>query len=149
MDPARTFGPDMISLDFGAYWVYVAGPIGGAVVAVVRCVRAARCGRRLVGVPVQRRVRCSPRPTSPASHEAGRARRRPGEVFVAGRAVAQVHGYPPEAHLRVVPAELSLGVTVQQHERKLAACISHFGGQQIIEPARTESGSGPDMAGWM
>src|SRR6195952_827951 len=34
MNPARTFGPDLISLDFGAYWVYVAGPIAGAVVAV-------------------------------------------------------------------------------------------------------------------
>jgi aquaporin Z len=34
MNPARTFGPDMISLDFGAYWVYLAGPIAGAVVAV-------------------------------------------------------------------------------------------------------------------
>lgn len=34
MNPARTFGPDLVSLDFGAYWVYVAGPILGAVVAV-------------------------------------------------------------------------------------------------------------------
>ncbi len=34
MNPARTFGPDVVSLDFTSYWVYVAGPIGGAVVAV-------------------------------------------------------------------------------------------------------------------
>ncbi len=34
MNPARTFGPDMVSLDFGAYWVYVAGPLAGAVIAV-------------------------------------------------------------------------------------------------------------------
>lgn len=34
MNPARTFGPDLISLDFDAYWVYVAGPILGAIVAV-------------------------------------------------------------------------------------------------------------------
>lgn len=34
MNPARTFGPDMVSLDFGAYWVYVVGPIAGAVAAV-------------------------------------------------------------------------------------------------------------------
>ncbi|MGS0687712.1 MIP/aquaporin family protein [Nakamurella sp. GG22] len=34
MNPARTFGPDMVSLDFSAYWVYVAGPLAGAVIAV-------------------------------------------------------------------------------------------------------------------
>lgn len=34
MNPARTFGPDLVSLDFTHYWVYVAGPLIGAVVAV-------------------------------------------------------------------------------------------------------------------
>jgi aquaporin Z len=34
MNPARTFGPDAISADFTSYWVYVAGPILGAVFAV-------------------------------------------------------------------------------------------------------------------
>lgn len=34
MNPARTFGPDLISLNFDAYWVYVAGPILGAIIAV-------------------------------------------------------------------------------------------------------------------
>src|SRR6478752_4370308 len=34
MNPGRTFGPDLISLNFDAYWVYVAGPILGAIVAV-------------------------------------------------------------------------------------------------------------------
>ncbi|MCC2030595.1 MIP/aquaporin family protein [Microbacterium allomyrinae] len=34
MNPARTFGPDLISLDFSQYWVYVAGPVVGAVLAV-------------------------------------------------------------------------------------------------------------------
>ncbi len=34
MNPARTFGPDAISADFGSYWVYVAGPLVGAVIAV-------------------------------------------------------------------------------------------------------------------
>ena len=34
MNPARTFGPDLISADFSAYWVYVAGPLLGAVLAV-------------------------------------------------------------------------------------------------------------------
>jgi aquaporin Z len=34
MNPARTFGPDLIGRDFSDYWVYVAGPIAGAAVAV-------------------------------------------------------------------------------------------------------------------
>ena len=35
MNPARTFGPDLAGLDFTDYWVYVAGPITGAVIAVL------------------------------------------------------------------------------------------------------------------
>ncbi|MGO4104282.1 MIP/aquaporin family protein [Leifsonia sp. YAF41] len=34
MNPARTFGPDLASGDFSSYWVYAAGPVAGAVVAV-------------------------------------------------------------------------------------------------------------------
>lgn len=34
MNPARTFGPDLVGTDFTAYWVYVLGPLIGAVVAV-------------------------------------------------------------------------------------------------------------------
>ncbi len=34
MNPARTFGPDLVSLTFTDYWVYVAGPIAGAALAV-------------------------------------------------------------------------------------------------------------------
>jgi aquaporin Z len=34
MNPARTFGPDAISGNFGSYWVYVAGPLLGACIAV-------------------------------------------------------------------------------------------------------------------
>ncbi|RKR30492.1 MIP/aquaporin family protein [Arthrobacter oryzae] len=34
MNPARTFGPDLASGNFTDYWVYVAGPLAGAVVAV-------------------------------------------------------------------------------------------------------------------
>jgi len=34
MNPARTFGPDLVGRDFTQYWVYVAGPLTGAVIAV-------------------------------------------------------------------------------------------------------------------
>ena len=34
MNPARTFGPDLVGTDFTSYWVYVAGPLVGVVVAV-------------------------------------------------------------------------------------------------------------------
>jgi aquaporin Z len=33
MNPARTFGPDLASGTFTSYWVYVAGPVAGAVIA--------------------------------------------------------------------------------------------------------------------
>jgi aquaporin Z len=35
MNPARTFGPDLVGRTFTDYWVYVAGPLLGAVFAVV------------------------------------------------------------------------------------------------------------------
>jgi aquaporin Z len=34
MNPARTFGPDLVAADFSAYWVYLAGPLLGAAIAV-------------------------------------------------------------------------------------------------------------------
>ena len=34
MNPARTFGPDLASATFTSYWVYIAGLIAGAVLAV-------------------------------------------------------------------------------------------------------------------
>jgi aquaporin Z len=35
MNPARSLGPDIVSVDFTGWWVYVAGPVTGAFVAVV------------------------------------------------------------------------------------------------------------------
>src|SRR3974390_63941 len=34
MNPARTFGPDLVGVDFSDYWVYIAGPLAGAALAV-------------------------------------------------------------------------------------------------------------------
>ena len=34
MNPARTFGPNLVGTDFTSYWVYVAGPLAGAILAV-------------------------------------------------------------------------------------------------------------------
>jgi aquaporin Z len=34
MNPARTFGPDLVGADFADYWVYIVGPLAGAVIAV-------------------------------------------------------------------------------------------------------------------
>jgi len=34
MNPARSFGPDLVNWDFSNYWVYVAGPLLGAGIAV-------------------------------------------------------------------------------------------------------------------
>ena len=34
MNPARTFGPNLVGADFTQYWVYVAGPLVGAALAV-------------------------------------------------------------------------------------------------------------------
>jgi aquaporin Z len=35
MNPARTFGPDLVARTFTDYWVYVAGPLTGAAAAVL------------------------------------------------------------------------------------------------------------------
>src|SRR5258705_3225330 len=34
MNPARTFGPDLVGLNFSEYWIYILGPLTGAVIAV-------------------------------------------------------------------------------------------------------------------
>ncbi len=34
MNPARSFGPDLALRDFSHFWLYVVGPLAGAVIAV-------------------------------------------------------------------------------------------------------------------
>jgi aquaporin Z len=35
MNPARTLGPDIVGNDYTGWWVYVAGPVIGAAIAVM------------------------------------------------------------------------------------------------------------------
>ena len=35
MNPARSLGPDIVGVDFTGWWVYVAGPVIGALIAVL------------------------------------------------------------------------------------------------------------------
>ena len=69
MNPARTFGPDLVSTTFTSYWVYIAGPIAGAAIAVgIAFVLRGRGGadKPASGPP---KATSSPRATSPASPE--------------------------------------------------------------------------------
>jgi aquaporin Z len=34
MNPARSFGPDLVRGDFSGYWIYIVGPLVGALLAV-------------------------------------------------------------------------------------------------------------------
>ena len=50
MNPARTFGPDLVGKTFTGYWVYIAGPIAGAVLAVIIAFVSTWSGWRQVGL---------------------------------------------------------------------------------------------------
>ena len=77
MNPARTFGPDLVGADFTAYWVYVAGPLLGAVIAVgCAFVLRGRGGGRAgsggrAGRPVHRRGKPRPAIAEPPAPPCG------------------------------------------------------------------------------
>jgi aquaporin Z len=64
MNPARSFAPDVLRWDFTSFWVYVVGPLAGALLAVMfaRVLRGRggdpgglRAGQGMLGRRVQRR----------------------------------------------------------------------------------------------
>ena len=68
MNPARTFGPAAVGADFSSYWVYVAGPLVGAALAVgIAFVLRGRGGSRSASPPP--RANCPPTPSDPTSAE--------------------------------------------------------------------------------
>jgi aquaporin Z len=54
MNPARSFGPAAVGADFSSYWVYVAGPLFGAALAVgIAFVLRGRGGSRSASTAAQ------------------------------------------------------------------------------------------------
>ena len=76
MNPARTFGPDLVGADFTTYWVYVAGPLAGAVVAVGTAfvLRGRGGGRAGSGAAQGASTPRSPDPIRPRSRRSSGAR---------------------------------------------------------------------------
>ena len=69
MNPARTFGPDLVGADFHAYWVYVAGPTRGRGRRRRRCVRPPRAAAAAEPAPAQHKAHSEKRSRTPLRPE--------------------------------------------------------------------------------
>ncbi len=78
MNPARTFGPDLVGTTFTSYWVYVAGPLVGAALAVGAAWVLRGAGGGKSRVVVRRRASSAPRSLSPTRPDGRRAQERRG-----------------------------------------------------------------------
>ena len=57
MNPARSFGPDLVNWDFSNYWAYLVGPIAGALIAVgIAYILRGRGGDRSGAAAAQGRI---------------------------------------------------------------------------------------------
>ena len=70
MNPARTFGPDLVGTDFTSYWVYVAGPLARRGTRCRRGLGSPRSPAAAVPVPPRRRATSRRRSSAPKRHEA-------------------------------------------------------------------------------
>ena len=120
MNPARSFGPALASGDFNSYWVYVLGPIAGAMIAV-------GCAYILRG-----------RGGDPISYAAGSGSLDPGTLAERQRLSKAIeHGEvtPPgihpsprvgtrgAAHLADVPAQRPVSATIRPDLTALARAL--------------------------
>ena len=90
MNPARTFGPDLVGGDFTSYWVYVAGPLIGACLAVgaaFACADPAAAGPD----PAPPRATSRPRSNTPTRRSPSRCgRRNPVGSMLARSAIGEL-----------------------------------------------------------
>ena len=79
MNPARTFGPDLVGKDFSDYWVYVAGPLTGR--GARRRGRHGSCEGQVAARPARPRPRAqSTRRSSAPTRPEGLIDAQPGDA---------------------------------------------------------------------